>query len=148
MVYSALNEKSPFMKEIFNAIDNKQNDYNWLITDFDGYPDVSNYEASMLFDQEYCWISGEEFTRIINDDDFLWAKAVISGFSKDTKKGDVLNSKLPNINGNENLCDTEIQHPLACIEIDCIDSCKSIFKAKNKELVEQFANSTPKGRLV
>lgn len=148
MVYSALNEKSPFMKEIFNAIGNKQNDYNWLITDFDGYPDVSNYEASMLFDQEYCWISGEEFTRIINDDDFLWGKAVILGFSKDTRMEDVLNTELPKISDNENLNDTEIQHPLACIEINCIDSCRSVFKSKVKELTEQFAKNTAKGKLI
>ena len=67
MVFGAINEKGEKyytdLVRVFEAINNKQMDYNWLITDCVCYP--QNPETAKKLDQEYCWISGDELTDLV-----------------------------------------------------------------------------------
>ena len=66
VVYGAINEKGEkyytYLKKVFDAIDNKQKEYNWLITDCVCYP--NNQKIEKLLNKEYCWLSGEELTEM------------------------------------------------------------------------------------
>ena len=52
-----------YLSKVFHGINNAQKQYNWLITDCECYP--KNKEIEELFDQKYCWLSGEELTDIV-----------------------------------------------------------------------------------
>lgn len=61
-----------YLSTIFQAIDNKQLKYNWLITNCECY--FCNKNIDKLFSQKYTWISGKELTAIISKEDsqFIW----------------------------------------------------------------------------
>ena len=69
-----------YLKKVFDAIGNKQKEYNWLITDCVCYPD--NPKTADMFRKEYCWINGEKLTELIEKEDFQWIWAVLSAFDK------------------------------------------------------------------
>jgi len=54
-----------YLKGIFDVLENKQKDYQWLISDIDCYP--QNEKFNRMTDQKYCWISGEELTNMIDE---------------------------------------------------------------------------------
>lgn len=64
--------------KVFRAIQNEQVDYNWLITDCVCYP--QNPEIDQLLAKEYCWLSGEKLTEIVEQESFQWIWAILSGF--------------------------------------------------------------------
>ena len=72
MVYGAINAKGEkyytYMKKLFEAIGNRQTEFNWLITDCICYPDDPKTDA--MLSKDYCWISGDELTKIIAQEDF------------------------------------------------------------------------------
>lgn len=73
MVYGAINEKGERwytqMGRVFDAIQNKQTEYNWLITDVECAP--RNIEQ-LCNGKDYCWVTGEERTKIVREDDSQW----------------------------------------------------------------------------
>ena len=149
MVYGAINQKGEkyytYMKKVFDAIGNKQKDYNWLITDCECYPDDKKIRE--LLNKEYCWISGDELTRIVQKKDFQWIWAVLSGFEKDVELSDVLKYDLPYANGYEGFWEKPLtfQHPLAKIEIVPWDSALTLIFSDDKEIVDSFINYFPYG---
>lgn len=103
------------LKEIFNAINDEQKKYNWLITGSEYAPsnkDMKNY------DRPFEWISGEELTERANFDDDFWVWGVLSAFNKDISKEEVLKYDFPYVNGYVGFWNNPltIQHPLASIE--------------------------------
>ncbi|WP_199485655.1 hypothetical protein [Absiella sp. AM29-15] len=141
MIYGAINEKGERyytrMSKVFEAIHQKQCAYNWLISDVDHVP--SKIEA--LYDQKhYCWISGDELTKIVQEDDWQWDWAVLSGFDKSIPLSEVLKYPHPYADGYRGFWKNpvSIQHPLACIEIVCWDSCLTLFISDQQALVENF----------
>lgn len=131
------------MSRVFNAIQNAQKDYNWLITDLDGYPN-SLYNDYM--NNGYIWITGEHLTEIVNKDEHRqWAWAVLSGFPKDITKEQVLRYDLPYADGYKGFWENPvtIQHPLADIEIVAWDSCSVLIISKHEEIVNNFIASMP-----
>ena len=76
------------MSKVFQAMDHAQLQYNWLITDCVCYP--QNKDIEKLLDQEYCWLSGEELSAIIAQEDFQWIWGCLCGFSKDITMEEVL----------------------------------------------------------
>ena len=147
MVYGAINEKGEkyytYLKKVFDAIDNKQKEYNWLITDCECYP--NNQKTEELLNKEYCWISGEELTEIVNQEDFQWIWAVLSGFDKNIELSEVLKYDLPYVNEYEGFWNKPLtlQHPLSKIEIVPCDSSLTLFLSKDKKLVNSFMSSFP-----
>ena len=141
MVYGAIDQKSEVgytcLLSLFEAIENEQLNYNWLITDFEGYPE--DEQVADMLNQEYCWLTGEQLTEIVEKENFQWIWGILSGFEKEIPLSEVLKYSLP---------ETEIaahwkkpvfiQHKLSSVEILAFDSCLTVFKSKNKELVDKF----------
>lgn len=54
--------------EIFKNIKDLSEKYNWLISDTVCYPQNKDYQKK--FNELYIWISGEELSQILEDEDF------------------------------------------------------------------------------
>lgn len=147
MVYGAINEKGEkyytFLPKLFDAIENAQMDYNWLITDCDC--NRSNKIESEYLEQGYCWISGEELTKFVQETHIQWIWAVLSGFQKDIALDEVLAYPHPWADGYPGFWKNPIsmQHPLATIEIVPWDSALTLFFSKEKALVDKFRSGYP-----
>lgn len=121
MVYGAISQKGEKfytdLGRVFEAINNKQKDYNWLITDCECYP----YGPKMneMLGKEYCWISGEALTEFVANEKPQWVWAVLSAFDKSVNLSDVLNYELPYADGYTGFWEKPLtmQHPLAKIDI-------------------------------
>ena len=89
MIYGAISEKDEryytYLKKVFEAIGNVQQDYNWLITDCECCP--RNIETEKLLNAEYCWITGEQLTEIVLEEDFQWIWAVLSAAIIPSRRG-------------------------------------------------------------
>ena len=70
MVYGAINEKGERwytqMGRVFDAIQNKQTEDNWLITDVECVP---RKIEQLCNGKDCCWVTGEERTKIVREDD-------------------------------------------------------------------------------
>lgn len=132
--------------KVFQAIGDEQIKYNWLITNLECYP--KGEEALELFSREFVWISGEQLTDIIYEEDFQFIWGVFSGFSKDIPLEEVLKYDLPFADGYEGFWvdNVNIQHPLADIEIVAWDSSLMLFISKNDNLVDKFVDGFPLSR--
>lgn len=128
------------LKNLFIAINNKQNDYNWLITDCECYP--KNHRYAEKLSNDYCWVSGDELTNMVEEDNFQWIWAVMSGYNKNITLDEVIRYKLPQANGNQGIWKnpTELQHPLASVEVIAWDGALTVLISKENSIVEQFLN--------
>lgn len=85
MVYGAILEKGnrcfTQLLELLQAIEPIQKDFNWLITDCECFP--RNPKTNELFSKEYAFLSGEEFTSLVEEENFQWVWAVFSAFKQD-----------------------------------------------------------------
>lgn len=147
MVYGAINEKGEkfytYLPKLFDAIDNAQKNYNWLITACDC--NVQNQVYDECIKQGYCWISGDALTEIVQEQHIQWIWAVLSGFEKDIPLKKVLEYPHPDADGYPGFWHNPIsmQHPLATIEIVPWDSSLTLFFSKEKELVDKFRAGYP-----
>lgn len=125
-----------YLYRIFTGINMVQKDYNWLLTDIVAYPETKEYQD--LFSKEYCWLSGEELTNIIEKEDFQWIWGVLSGFDKNIDIEEVLKYSVPYADGYEGFWGNplSLQHPLASIEIVAWDSSLSLVISKNKQIID------------
>lgn len=133
-----------YLKSIFEAINNRQKEYNWLISDCVCYPANINYER--LMNRDYTWISGEDLTNMINDENFQIIWGVFSGFKKNIKFNDVMEYSLPYANGYSGFWKDEvsIQHPLSDIEMVAWDSSLTLFISKDESLVNKVMSNFAK----
>ena len=82
---------------------------------------------------------------MINQEDFQWIWAVLSGFRKDIPLEEILKYPLPcsvDYNGfwkNP----LSIQHPLAEVEIVPWDSASTLIYSRRKDIVDSFRNYFP-----
>jgi hypothetical protein len=131
------------MNKVFQVIGNEQLKYNWLITNFECYP--QDEENAGLFSEEYVWISGNRLTEIIQKEDFQFIWGVLSGFSKDVTLEEILKYDFPLADENEGFSkdDVKIQHPLADIEIVAWDSSLTLFISKDDSLFNKFRKGFP-----
>jgi hypothetical protein len=131
------------MNKVFQVIGNEQLKYNWLITNFECYP--QDGENAGLFSEEYVWISGNRLTEIIQKEDFQFIWGVLSGFSKDVTLEEILKYDFPLADENEGFSkdDVKIQHPLADIEIVAWDSSLTLFISKDDSLFNKFRKGFP-----
>ena len=149
------NDKKPQTNlfDIFNSIENKQEQYNWLITDIQcgifynqKYGPVFNtIKDGIECDKEYVWISGEELTKIHKEENYVWIWGVFSGFNKNILKEDVLKYDFPYADGYDGFWKNplSIQHPLAEIEIVAWDSSLTLLISKDDEIVNTFMKNKP-----
>lgn len=132
------------LKKLFDAIGNRQREYNWLITDCVCYPQDPGTDA--MLNQAYCWLAGDELTALVEAEDFQWIWAVLSGFDKSEKLSDILKFDLPqaeDYNGFWNR-PVSMQHPLARIEIVPWDSTMTMIFSDDKSIIDHFRAAYPK----
>ena len=147
MVYGAINKKGDafytYLPKLFDAIDNDQLNYNWLITDCEC--NVPNRIDDEYLAQGYCCISGEELTGIVQEQEIQWIWAVLYGFQKDIPLEDILTYPRPFADGYSGFWHNpiSIQHPLAKIEIVPWDSSLTLFFSTDAELVAKFKAGYP-----
>lgn len=145
MVYGVIDEKSErgytLMNRVFDAINNKQMEYNWLITDIECLVD----KIEKCYKNGYCWLTGEELTKIVREDDNQWIWAVLSGFEKDISLSEILQYPLPYADGYGGFWKNplSIQHPLATIEIVPWDSTLTLLLSKQADLTQDFLHFFP-----
>ena len=147
MVYGAINAKGEkyytYMKKLFEAIGNRQTEFNWLITDCICYPDDPKTDA--MLSKDYCWISGDELTEIVGQEDFQWIWAVLSGFDKSVTLEEVLKYDFPRAEDYNGFWSKPIsmQHPLARIEIVPWDSTMTMIFSDDKNIIDSFRAAYP-----
>ena len=147
MVYGAINAKGEkyytYLKKLFDAIGNRQTEYNWLITGCTCYPE--NPKTDAMLRNEYCWITGEELTELVTEEDFQWIWAVLSGFDKSVKLSEVLKYDLPYAEDYNGFWSKPIsmQHPLARIEIVPWDSTMTMIFSDDKSIIDSFRVAYP-----
>ena len=131
------------LSKIFAAIGNVQVQYNWLITDCECYP-KSQYINNML-SQEYCWMTGEELTNLIKEEEFQWIWAVLSGFEKNIPLDTILKYPLPYAKDYDGFWKNpvSIQHPLASVEIVPWDSSLTLIISKEHKVIGDFRRAFP-----
>ena len=132
-----------YMSKVFNAIENEQLKYNWLITNCECYPQDRSIDE--LFSKEYIWISGKQLTEIIYKEDFQFIWGVFSGFSPEVTLEDVLKYDLPFADGYEGFWgdNVGIQQPLAQVEIVSWDSSLTLLISKDDSLIQKFRSNFP-----
>jgi hypothetical protein len=128
------------LRLVFKALNNRQAEFNWLITDLECNfypPELRSY---LDLDQPAIWLSGTELTRIVEQYEIQFEWAVLSGFPHHVIL-DLDNLELePYADGNAAIWSTEakIQHPLAEVEIICWDSSALLLRARDIDLVRRF----------
>ena len=129
-------EHFTYLKKLFHLIDNVQKRYNWLITAHECYPQNPVYAKRLSAD--YCFMTGEDLTEMIENEDFLWIWGVFSAFPKNISKNEILKYELPWADGNEQIWKNPVtlQHPLSKIEIIAWDSTLTVLISKSDEVVE------------
>lgn len=138
-----------FLGPIFEAIHNKQCDYNWLITELntnwvpDNFLDYFEHyrinEGYWDRDNRY-WISGTQLTELINDYNIQFIWGVLSGFSK-SEQIDINNlDVVPFADGNTAFWKpgVTVQHPKSEIEIVCWNSTLTLLISKDQSVVNDF----------
>lgn len=129
--------------KVFNAINNVQKNYNWLITDCVCYPSTKQFAE--ILSNEYCWLSGSKLTRIVEKENFQWIWAVLSGFDKSITLDEVLEYPLPYAEEYTGFWENpiSIQHPLATVEIIPWDSSLTLIISRERKIVDDFKESFP-----
>lgn len=124
------------LKELFNAMDNSQNEYNWLITSYECYPqNIQNIEK---LSGDWCWITGNELTHMVELEDFQWVWGVLTAFPKEIVMEEVLKYKFPQADGYRGFWENPIsmQHPLGKIEIVAWDGTIMLVISEEKNIVD------------
>ena len=133
-----------YLGAVFSSIRNVQKNYNWLITDCVCYPQTKSF-CDLLSSNEYCWLSGEELTAMVEEEDFQWVWAVLSGFDKNVPLEELLRHELPYADEYTGFWKNPItiQHPLADVEIVPWDSSLTLVISKNHNIVSDFRKNFP-----
>ena len=148
MTYGIIDRKNhkyyTYMSKVFQAMDNAQLQYNWLITGCICYP--QNNDIEKLLDQEYCWLTGDELSAIIEQEDFQWIWGCLCGFSKDITMEEALKYPLPSAEDYDGyyLNPVSLQHPLSSVEIVPSDSSLTLIISKDKTIIDSYLKRCPK----
>ena len=125
------------VKLMFDALDGRQREFNWLISAHECFCWPSGDD---IFKNEIVFLSGDELTDIVthNKIQFIWG--ILSAFDKSTRIDINKLSVIPTFDGEwkyggENV---HTQHPLAIAEIICVDSSYTIFLSKDEDLSNRF----------
>ena len=89
---------------------------------------------------DYSFLSGEELTRIVTEDDSQWIWGILSGFEINIPLDEILKYPLPDADGYKGFWKNppSIQNPLASMEIVAWDSSCVLLLSTEKEIVEKF----------
>ena len=135
------------LRLVFRAIGDRQQEFNWLITDLDyGWLGLHEDDEQPPFaGTEPHWRTGDELTRQVGQKEMQFVWAVLSGFppkvSLDLDRLEVV----PYADGNGEFWVDEprIQHPLADIEIVCWDSSSTLLLCRDRSVGGSFRRYFP-----
>ncbi len=125
------------IKLIFDALDGRQRECNWLITAHDCFCCSS---AERIFNDEIVWLTGDELTDIVTNNNIQFVWGILSAFDKSIDI-DIDNLSVePTFEGEWHYGGENVhpQHPLAVAEIVCVDSSYTIFISKDEDLPDRF----------
>ena len=133
-----INEGEEFytdLKALFEAMGSSYKEYNWLITDYECYPQEER--LAEIFSGEPVFISGQEIIDLLQIENFQWIWGVFSAFDKCVKKEDVFKYDSPVSEENENIwkMPLSLQHPLSSIEIIAWDSSLTVIISKDEAVI-------------
>ena len=131
------------LANIFDSINNIQRKYNWLITGHECYPQNKKYAE--ILSKEWCWLTGDELTDMVEDENFQWIWGVLSAFPKHIKKETILKYKLPRARENSKIWQNPIsmQHTLSVMEIIAWDSSMTVVISKCDDVINQLKSDKP-----
>lgn len=132
------------MLKLINCIGGRNLKYNWLITGIEAYP--IDKDICKKLDNEYLILSNDELIDMLEKENFQWISAIFSAIPLDISEKEILQYNYPS-DKNIHLSyksSIEIQHPLANIEIDCIDSSYFAIIFKEENIEENFLENYPK----
>ena len=126
------------MRSIFDAIENAQKQYNWLITDCVCYP--KDKEIAQMLAKKYCWLSGDALSEIVRQDNFQWVWGCLCGFEKDIPLDEILKLPLPLAEDYDGYYHNPVslQHPLSSLEIISCDSSYLLLISKYKSIIDRY----------
>lgn len=129
------NHPQMYLNEVLEYMDCSQMNYNWLISDYECYPQKQNVKRKLRND--YCFISGNELTELAQEENFQWIWGVFSAFPQDIKKRKILQYLLPKAREYDEIWKNplKLQHPLAEIEIIAWDGMITICLSKNDKII-------------
>lgn len=138
-----IHEYYTYMNTVFDAIENAQKQYNWLVTDCVCYPKDKNIKQ--MLDREYCWLSGDELSELTYKEDFQWIWGALCGFEKDIPLDEILKHPLPSAENYDGYYNNPVsfQHPLSSLEIIPCDSSWVILISKNKSIIDSYKHKYP-----
>lgn len=140
-VYGAIVDEQHSLCEIFQALGDILDNYNWLITEFDVYHWGKRSDFfEDLRKRDSLWLDGAALREILQEDDFFTMWCVVSGFKKDVLPEAVLAYPLPYADGNRSFWvdDPTLQNPLAELEIVEFDGGLCFILSRDEEYVERF----------
>jgi hypothetical protein len=129
---------------VFKAMEDRQLEYNWLITNCE-----CNYEPkNLLLSNRISFLSGRTLTETIRNEhgslQFIWG--VLTGFSQHHRIGVDQLECTPYADGNASIwrMDYEIQYPGAALEIICWDSTFTIISSVEASLHATVKKNLPR----
>jgi hypothetical protein len=130
------------IKLIFDALEGRQREFNWLITEHECYCWSSDKN---IFNEGIVLLSGDELTDIVTGNEIQFVWGILSAFSKSTDIDINSLSVIPTFEGEWKYGGEEVrpQHPLAIAEIVCVDSSYTLFLSKDEDLSNRFLRYYP-----
>ena len=126
--YTKLKLFLPIIEEIASS-------YNWLLTDID-----SDYSSKNLDEKDYDFLSGEEFIKLIKEENYTYAWGVFSAIPRGINIGKVMETDLPYANGYTGFWENSItiQNPLATIEMVLWDGELALIISRDEKVTSDF----------
>ncbi len=136
-----------YLGPLFAAIGQRQEQYNWLITDFEGgFPLEERVRLNRRnLRERHAWIDGGTLTRLAGQGNTQWSWGVFSGFDRSVTLKQALEYDLPWADGNPGFWKNpvSVQHPLAQMEIVAWDNASTILISRDQKAVCEFAAAFP-----
>ncbi|WP_254509631.1 hypothetical protein [Anatilimnocola floriformis] len=134
------------LRMVFQAINNSQRHFNWLITDLQCLRlSLDEGLSDPLVAPGPHWLTGDELTELVATSELQFIWAVLSGFSPSISLDLGRLEIEPYADGNPNFWVEEprIQHPLAELEIVCWDATSTLLLSRDPSISEQFRQYFP-----
>jgi len=126
--YTSLGIFLPIMRE-------KLLSCNWLLTNID-----SDYQSESIKQNNYEFMTGETFLKLIEQNNFTFVWGVFSAFPKEIGLERIISEKLPFADGYTGFwtIPINVQNPLAITEIVMWDGVLNLLISHNNEIVDRF----------
>jgi hypothetical protein len=134
------------LRLVFRAIGERQDEFNWLVTDLEYIWLGSDGERPPPFvGSGPYWLSGSELSRIVAEYEIQFVWAVLSGFPPGVTLDLGHLEVEPYADGNPGfwVANPRIQHQLAEVEIVCWDSTSTLLLCQDRTIGESFRRYFP-----